>query len=525
MSSSQTDPTYINSLIEDVAYYGIEFMLKLPQYAQHNPNAFKELVTIGTPAVAPLINALLNDDLDIRRAKVAMVLGEIGNPQAIEPLTQVCSDNNTEVVNAAYDALKKIQSQKEVKSENTSHQPSAEERQKRVETLLALLNEEKTRQNAIEELGAIGDPRAFFPLFQMARDDQFSPSIRQMACDALDKIQEAPGDEKERVAYWVWKKEWDKLVETGASAAEPLLTCIRNLEDDAEISAILQTIVKIGPAAIDPLTTCLKKQNLFPQIFTARALGMLQDPRAGDALCDLIAQNNQELEKNRHIYSDAWESLVIGALLESAMALNKIKDIRGVTPLIDALFECFWFWNDSSDGVSTTFYFEIKRAVNVSLFHKKEWDPISEAAEALGENVPEAIDMLTSELDHTSFEKKYIIIKLLQLIKDPRAVDPLIKILNTKHTGYFIYELTSLAAEALGKIGNEGAVEALMLILEKNPGYDNGEYLRSSAVQALGKIGDRRAIDALLSVRNIRNLQTKVDTALQQLGWQGSPKP
>jgi HEAT repeat protein len=653
MSSSQTDPTKMNSLLEDIAWYGIEFMLKLPQYSQCNPNAFKELVNIGTPAVVPLINTLLYDPLYARRIKVAMALGEIGDPRAIEPLNRVIMDKDAEVVAAAQDALIKIKSLDTQTTENNNLQPTADEKQYQIEILLASLNfgekhtciinelgrigdeqaiqplmnilsdpsssdcdsaanalgelkavqavpllmplldeinddhyatipftairalgmigdpaavpklisimekknynfyndslpqdavnalgaikdrravapllrslsDQHLRKDSIKALAKIGDPGAIDELLEWQKKDGIEKEERELISEALEKLGWKPTDGENAAAFWACKQEWNKCIDIGAQAVLPLLSIVPS--DRTEFSTILQTIERIGPSAIDPLMACIQGGS-GSEILAVMALGRLGAHHAGDALVILIEKENNELQQNKHIYGDNWESAIVGLIFESAIALNKIKDIRGVSPLIEALIECHWFWDEHLDGVSKNFYFEVKRAIKEKSFHSEEWQPITEGTQALAQNVPEAMDVLCSELKQYDFEKRYIILRLLQQLEDPRTIEPLIKILTMKHTDYFTNELTSLAAQVLGDKGDVRAVEPLMLILEKKPDFDNGEVLRSSAVQALGKIGDRRAVDALLSVRNNQQLQSKVDAALQQLGWQGSPKP
>jgi len=63
---------------------------------QNQPNPFnawetKELVKIGTPAVAPLITELKNNKPEIRMYAV-WTLGEIGAVEAIDPLIELLSD-------------------------------------------------------------------------------------------------------------------------------------------------------------------------------------------------------------------------------------------------------------------------------------------------------------------------------------------------------------------------------------------------------------------------------------------------
>lgn len=78
----------------------------------------------------------------------------------------------------------------------------------------------------------------------------------------------------------------------------------------------------------------------------------------------------------------------------------------------------------------------------------------------------------------------------------PRDLDPLAEAIGQlrRATGSW----RRAAANALGHIGAEGAVDALIQVLE--PGAEPDPKVRGSATNALGQIGDRRAVAALISV-------------------------
>jgi hypothetical protein len=65
------------------------------------------VVELGTPAVPPLIQALGDEDIDVRRA-ACRALGEIGDRQAVPPLIQALRDWSSYVRVAACEALGQI---------------------------------------------------------------------------------------------------------------------------------------------------------------------------------------------------------------------------------------------------------------------------------------------------------------------------------------------------------------------------------------------------------------------------------
>jgi HEAT repeat protein len=81
-------------------------------------SAMEALWMIGGPAVGPVID-LLGDPLPDVRKRAVILLGEIGERSAIDPLTRTLSDEEREVRKEAFEALEKIrQQQSTVRREN-----------------------------------------------------------------------------------------------------------------------------------------------------------------------------------------------------------------------------------------------------------------------------------------------------------------------------------------------------------------------------------------------------------------------
>jgi HEAT repeat protein len=124
------------------------------------------VVELGTPAVPPLIQALGDEDIDVRRA-ACRALGEIGDRQAVPPLIQALRDWNVRA--AACEALVKIGA------------PA-------VPHLIQALGDGDwhVREAACEALGEIGDGQAVPPLIQALGDGD--SDVRAAACRALGAI-------------------------------------------------------------------------------------------------------------------------------------------------------------------------------------------------------------------------------------------------------------------------------------------------------------------------------------------------
>jgi HEAT repeat protein len=138
-------------------------------------------VEIGAPAVEPLIAALKGiEEYRVKQAVVA-ALGEIGDARAVEPL------------------------------------------------IAALWGKEclGLGSDVVAALGEIGDARAVEPL-SAALKDTTSRYVRQAASEALDKLGWKPHKNETGAIYWITKREWDKCVEIGAPAVEPLIAALEN---------------------------------------------------------------------------------------------------------------------------------------------------------------------------------------------------------------------------------------------------------------------------------------------------------
>lgn len=71
--------------------------------------------------------------------------------------------------------------------------------------------------------------------------------VRAAAAGALEKLGWRPGQDEIGVAYWIGKGEWDKCVELGALAVEPLVAAIKNWRDhDERKAAAGRAIDQIG---------------------------------------------------------------------------------------------------------------------------------------------------------------------------------------------------------------------------------------------------------------------------------------
>jgi HEAT repeat protein len=102
------------------------------------------------------------------------------------------------------------------------------------------------------------------------------------------------------------------------------------------------------------------------------------------------------------------------------------------------------------------------------------------------------IDALIAALDDRGRQREAI--KALGAMGDPRAIDPLARLLRTEEQGNALaYRLRQLAAQALGEIGDATAVTPLRHALA-----DSHSAVKVAAARALGMVGSTNALPDLV---------------------------
>jgi HEAT repeat protein len=334
--------------------------------------AMAALISIGSPAVEPLITALKDENTD-RRKYAAEALGNIRDARTIEPLIAALSDRRTIVRDNAYKAL--LQTIERFKEDRDDEQ------------LIDMLNydDSSLRHATIEALGNIPTSHVDkIVLFLGNRDS----SVRKDASDALKKI--------------------------GKVAVVPLINALYK-NDDIQIRINAVMILKDidDPLAVEPLIDTLKDKPLTSSL---------------------------EADTLR---------------FEAAKALGNIRDARAIEPLIAAL-------SDEN--------FKVR----------------GEAAEALSKIGEPSVEPLIKLLKVENTDQQISAAKILGDIKDPRAVEPLIRHLLLAAADNKAWNFRLEATRALGKIKDHRAVEPLEIMLS-----DRVQSVREMAEWSLNKISDQ----------------------------------
>ena len=254
-------------------------------------------------AVRPLIKALKYSDIRVR-AHAAEALAKIGDARAIEPLIQALQDGYT------FDGVEYTCF--EYRSDGTfartvgpivvrAANVLAKFGTAAVDPLiqaLALRNKH-TFDVAAEALGMIGDTRAVEPLIVALMDQD--ENVRQAAAKALHWLNWQPDRSEIGASYWITKRQWDKCVEIGPPAVEPLIGTLKNAKDRDVREAAAEALGQIGDSrAVGPLTKALNDRWWSVHSAAATALGKIGDARAVEPLIKALREKKRASRSRRY---------------------------------------------------------------------------------------------------------------------------------------------------------------------------------------------------------------------------------
>ena len=440
----------------------------------------RALATIGTEAVKPLLGVLKNVN-EHARAQAAWALGEIGDPGAVAPLVAVLTDKDSIVRNAAVEALGKIGDARAV-----------------TPLVTALKEADWDSVAAIEALGKIGDPRAVAPLLAAQRYSRFRESlaealdkidggavepllkaltdrdsdVRGAAANALQRRGWQPADDAQRARLAVAQMQWHEAVSLSKAAVEPLLVALKEEESEVAIVAIREK------SRAEGLRSC------HDPLFRLKS--------GVDPIQKEVIEASQSMDRAR-------ARIAHSKRVQNAAA-NALKEI-GWCPKNEwqrVLLAIAQGQRDAIEPLVATI--------------KKYGSGVDEAVEALG-NIGDAraVKPLLVLYDQTpAGPMRKTVIQALVRIGSP-AVEPLTAALTVDIDMSIPFGVTALgrvgAAEALGKIGDLRAREALLAALT-----DGFEYVRAAAARSLGQLGAGEIMLQTVALRD-KNADVRVAAA------------
>jgi HEAT repeat protein len=236
---------------------------------------------MGEVVIDPLIQALSDADAKVR-AKVAEVLGKIGDKKAIEPLVRVLKkDENYIVQTRVVWALGNIGG------------PA-------IEMLVRISKDvdSNIRAKILEVIGRFGGRTAIDSMIAALRDPDFDVRIKaawmlvrigEPSLPALIQTLRDPDVNIRAKAAEILGKIANKR------ATYPLIQTLK----DSDITVCEKAIEALGkiadPKAVDPLIEALETHDPGIQAYAAEALGKISDQRAVDPLLQLIKNDNPKV--------------------------------------------------------------------------------------------------------------------------------------------------------------------------------------------------------------------------------------
>lgn len=250
----------------------IPILIKLAQDkdASVQSSAVESLITIGEPAVEPLIEVLKSKDMNTQM-KAAYGLGQMKDARAIQPLIEVMYHaSDYSLKESAANAMGQIGAEAVKPLITLLQDPDPRNREfaamalgqtndsRAVEPLMGVLNDANAnvRRNSIVALGDLEDPRAVVPITALLKDD--NQWVRENAIDVLKIFKDPRAIDP--LIYTLGDKEW--RVRSYAS----------------------QALVAIGESAVEPLIAALGNGNANIRFWSAQALAQLNDARAIEPL-------------------------------------------------------------------------------------------------------------------------------------------------------------------------------------------------------------------------------------------------
>jgi HEAT repeat protein len=259
-----------------------------------------------------LLAVLTHEDADLRLA-AAEALGRLGHKPAVDMLAAALNDSDEWVRKMTAQSLENL-GWVPVDNALRARQAVVLRRWEQVisfgsaayEALNASLNDDNAgiRYRAAEALGKIKDPRALQPLFFLLSDPH--RPIRRVTAEAIQHIGLDQATPAQRAAVAVELRQWDQVVQAGASAVQSLVAAIRQRHEDLEWSQQAEVALAqiTDPNAASALLSQLSDQEIAGcalNVLEALAASAIQQFDAGVlqklAVLPKISQYDYEIEE------------------------------------------------------------------------------------------------------------------------------------------------------------------------------------------------------------------------------------
>lgn len=317
------------------------------------------IVSFGHQAVDPLIKSLDEGGLIIPPV-AANILGILGDKKAINPLIKVLNYSRKELVATAINSLSafsdpciinpliailKGNKEKDLFCQKLATDAIIKMGGVAVEPIIEYLNDytAANRELAASILGHLNDARAISPLVSVLAEN--NSKVSQASAIALDALSWKPDSDKDRVAYWFAKDQYDRCVEIGEKAIE---TLVYFLKKGIKNLHVVNTLVKIGNPSVDSLIACMNDLKLDDNIrvVAAISLGRINEERAIEPILfasDYIfgRDNRDKFIRAVVLFGSKAVDICIDNLdnknrkicIAAAIALGELGDTKAIEPL------------------------------------------------------------------------------------------------------------------------------------------------------------------------------------------------
>lgn len=267
-------------------------------------------LSVAIPLESLIIN-LQRTSYPYLRILIVRELSKRSEPRTVEGLITALKDNDAGVRKAAVDELGK-RSETQV-----------------IDALIATLQDSDiwVRGAAAKELGKFNDIRVLEPLIAVLTD--IDASFRYTVLKILERLGWNPEMNENGARHWILMGHWNKCVEIGAPAVEPLIASISNYRDIAKNCEAINALGRIGDVrAVEPLITILQNKNEDKKMLYAAilALGEIGDARAVRPLIDRL--DHVEVSDHDEIVVSALVKIGAPAVWHLIHALEGSKNLR-----------------------------------------------------------------------------------------------------------------------------------------------------------------------------------------------------
>ncbi len=450
------------------------------------------LVSIGKPAVGPLIEALKSAEAE-DSADVAETLGKLGDESAVPPLLGLIGDPSAKVRGAVMVALARLHCMEADTSIAASLDDKTSPNRKDAALALGILNpsgalqtlcaivdsrsiSDEVRKAAIRGIGEIDGPDAVKALAEVMRHPDSTgyratealgwskcPAATEVLLEALDLTNPTNG------------ATWAAVQYRGENAPEELLSAADSPKATTRMAVALVLGSMLGSLddekALQPLICLMWDSDPIVRSFAVRATWRWIRPAVIPHLAFRLRDKDPDVRR------------------AAAQALGNIKDERAANALAGALndsvkdvrLEAGWSLAQQGDPEALPF---LLAAI------KSEYSEIrSEAADKLANyGTPDVVDALIRALKDDNHYVRENAAASLGHTEDKRAIGPLIAALNDDSES-----VVAAACEALGRLGAKQAVPRIIKVL---PNLKDA----TPTARALCMLPDQKAIPALVKI-------------------------